>query len=91
MTSSISAKIQDGGQKLEKSKHFRGPIEVVLSTLGGPKFAWNLSISYGFRDKWHFPFGDKIQDGGWISDKAKFLRGPTVVLSANLYTEYFWT
>ena len=32
MTFSISTKIQDGGQNSKKSKHFRGPTGVDLST-----------------------------------------------------------
>ena len=27
----------------------------------GPKFARNCSISYNFRDKWHFPFLPKFK------------------------------
>ena len=53
MAFSISANIQDGGQKSEKAEFFRGPRGVVLSTLG---FARNHSISYSFQDKLHFLF-----------------------------------
>ena len=45
---SISTKIQDGGRNMEKSNFFRYAREVVLGNLGGPKFARNCSISYGF-------------------------------------------
>ena len=46
---------------MEKSNFFKYLIEVVLGNLGGPKFAQNSSISYGFRDKRHFPFPQKLK------------------------------
>ena len=60
-TFSISAKIKDGSQKSENSKFFRGARGVAVRTLGDPKFAQNCSISYGFRDKRHFPFPQKFK------------------------------
>ena len=41
---SISTKIQDGGQNLEKSKFFRGPGGVVLSTVGSKIFLKSLYL-----------------------------------------------
>ena len=58
---SISATIQDDGQNFKKSKHFRGPNEVALSTLGGQKFARNL---LRFSKSLEFSICAKIQDGG---------------------------
>ena len=68
MTYSISTKIQDGSQNLEKSKLFRVPRGVVLSTLSGARFARNTSISYDFQDK-HFPF---LPNARW---QTKFAKG----------------
>ena len=50
MIFSISTKNKDGGRNVEKSNFFRYSREVVLDNLGGggPKFARNCSISYGF-------------------------------------------
>ena len=73
MTFSISAKIQDGGQKSEESKIFRSPTGVVTSTLGDPKFSRNRSISYSFRDKQHFPFPPKFKMADENRKTLKFL------------------
>ena len=53
---SISTKIQDGGQNLEKSKFLRGPGGVVLSTVGVqsfPKFTLSLTV-FKINDIFHF-------------------------------------
>ena len=66
MTFSISSKIQDGSQKSEKSKFFRYPKGVVLSSLGVqnlPEITLSLTISA------------KIQDGSLGLEKSKFFRG----------------
>ena len=60
MTFSISAKIQDGGQKLEKPKSFRVARGVVHSTLGVQNLP-EITISYGFWDKQYFPFPPKFK------------------------------
>ena len=63
MTFSISAKIQDGSRKLEKSKFFRGASGVVLSTFrvqNLPEIALSLTV-FEINDIFHFC---KIQDGG---------------------------
>ena len=56
MTSSISAKIQDGGQKREKSKFFRGARGVALIILGVrnlPEIALSLTV-FEINDIFHF-------------------------------------
>ena len=56
MTFSISAKIQDGCQKSEKSKFFRGARGVVLGTLGVQNLPGNaLSLTvFEINNIFHF-------------------------------------
>ena len=56
MTFLISVKIQDGGQNSEKSKFFRGPRRVVLSTQGVQylaEIALSLTV-FEIKDIFHF-------------------------------------
>ena len=47
--------------EIRKSIFFRYPGGVIIGTLGVQNFARNHSISYGFRDKQHFPFLPKLK------------------------------
>ena len=63
MTSSISAKIQDGGQKFEKFKFFRGATGVALITLGVqklPETTLSLTI-FEINDIFHFRHNSRWQ------------------------------
>ena len=84
MTFSIFAKIQDGRQKWEMCKFFRGAREVVLSTLGVqnlPEIAQSPTV---FEKKKHFPFLPKFKMAAKIQEKSKFFKGPRGVVLRTL-------
>ena len=88
MTSSISAKIQDGGRNLEKSKFFRGARGVALFTLGIrnlPKISLSLTV-FEINDVFHFHINS---DGGQNSKKSKHFRGPSEVVLSTLGSQKF--
>ena len=59
----ISAKIQDGDQKSEKPKFFRGASGVELSTLRGQNLP-EIALSFTVFEQAIFFISAKIQDGG---------------------------
>ena len=79
MTFSISAKIQDGGRKLEKSKLFEGATGVACITLGIRnllKITLSLTV-YAINDIFHFRHNSRWQPK---FEKVKHFRGPGGVI-----------
>ena len=58
--------------KSGENRYFSPLHRTLLCYPSGQKFAWNRSISYGFRDIHTFPFSAKIQDGCQKWWKLKF-------------------
>ena len=58
--------------KSGENQYFSPLHRTLLFYPSGQKFAWNRSISYGFRDIHTFPFSAKIQDGCQKWWKLKF-------------------